>query len=295
MNKPTFLGLPRLGAQDVIDVAIVGVPWDGGSTGARGQAAAPDVIRAAGYNVRAGESLFNTTTGTDLSDLSIVDAGDITWPEQCDIASAYSTIREHAGALFKRVGFTVVLGGDDGINYPLVQALNNLHQQPVTLVHFDAHRDTWFPQDDRPYDHGTWVRDLIDDGMIEGNVHQLGVRCYGPARDEWAMYGHRITTYAPDVSNSPYFLMRDIDGPVFIALDIDAVDPAFAPGTGFPEPGGFLPRDILVLLFLLARHQQVQGLSITEVNPSLDGIHQPTARLANRLARTAIEAYASRA
>jgi agmatinase len=291
-RKPTFAGVSRLAQPS--DITVVGIPWDGGSTGARGQAKAPGDIRTAGYDFEEGESLHSTITGVDLSDLSIVDTGDITWPENSDIASAYRIISDRMCDLFAHGDFVVVLGGDDGINYPIVRGLKDLHQQQITLVHFDAHRDTWFPQNGLPCDHGTWVRDLIEDGFIEGNVHQLGVRCYGPARDEWALYKDRITTYPPDISNSPHFLMRDIDGPVFIALDIDAIDPAFAPGTGFPEPGGFLPRDIMALLHLLVQNPQVQGLSITEVNPSLD-IGNATARLANRLVLTAMDAYASRA
>lgn len=297
MKTQTFLGMPRLSgeldAQETVDVMVVGVPWDGGSTGARGQALAPDAIRGAGYDVKRGESLYDTITGRDLSALSMVDVGDVPGMWRSDIAGAYGLIHTSISRLCPHAKFLVVLGGDDGINYSVVRAISADQHQPVTLVHFDAHRDTWFSQDDRPCDHGTWVRDLIDDDLV-ADVHQLGVRCYGPPRDEWDLYRNRIKTYAPDTSNSPHFLLRDIEGPVFIALDIDAVDPAYAPGTGFPEPGGFTSRDIMAMVSLLVEQSNVVGMSVTEVNPKLD-VGNATATLANRLVVAAINSYVLRA
>lgn len=289
----TFAGYPAAENKSVSDIAIVGAPCDLGVTGTPGQRSAPWAIRAAGEFDHS--EFYDTLTGFDYSAASVSDHGDIEFLIG-NMAESHGYIRRGVKKILKRCRKLVVLGGDDSINLPVLTAVAEHHGRPVTVIHFDAHRDFYTPTVPFHKDHGTWVSDLLDDDYAE-HFHQIGIRCLGPDAERWKKYAPRVTTY-PQMRDDE---VLDVVGlitnndllsgwPVWLAIDIDAVDPSAAPGTGFPEPGGLSARAIRQYVRLLGGY--TVGMSITEVCPPLDH-NGRTAQLANRLVLDYIRATAS--
>lgn len=270
----TFARLPLIEQVDRADVAVVGVPFDTGTTYRPGARFGPSAIRQASRLLRP----FNPHTGTfPFTDQQVVDAGDLACtPFSSD--QAVGEIEAGMRALLERVPVPIVLGGDHTIALPVLRCLRARVGEPIAVVHFDAHLDTWDSYFGANYTHGTPFRRAFEEGLLRsGRCVHVGVR--GP------LYG--IEDLADD-SDLGFVIMStpavarigaeqvadDIralvgDAPVYVSIDIDVLDPAFAPGTGTPEPGGLLSRELLAVLRHL-RGIHLVGADVVEVSPPYD-------------------------
>ncbi len=217
--------------------------------------------------------------------LDIVDYGDVD-PVPGFIEDTFARIEEALGPIFKAGVVPFTAGGDHSITLPILRAQKAATGRTVSLLHFDAHFDTWEAYwGTKRYTHGTWVKRAYEEGLVtRGNVFQVGIR--SPLYDAAdvpnnAAIVHRTYTtedvdvrgYAPIMDE----LVREIrDQPVYVSLDIDVLDPAFAPGTGTPEPGGLTSRELIHFLRELYR-VQVVGFDVVEVAPQYDHMGQVTA------------------
>jgi len=263
------------------DVAVIGAPCDlGVASTAGGQRLAPDYIRDAYLHVEGG--LIDNITGVDFNHLLIADCGDVEIVVG-DLAASHALIEDRVREVRDNTELLLILGGDDSLNVPALAALD----QTVQLVHLDAHNDVYVDLSDIEFvDHGSWVAVAIDRGYAS-HVIQVGNRALGPDKAAYDLYRPYMTT-VPDLQGLTRVLQQQ---PTWVALDIDVVDPAYAPGTGVIEPGGFTSREVLDLVDYLMGLDTVLGLSITEVLPDRD-VQNMTVALANRLMMKAMEARA---
>ena len=270
-NSNRFLAAPELTDQPF---AITGVPFDGAVTNRPGARFGPQEIRRASLMLCDGlHPLF------EVSPLGLLgDAGDMRLPNASPLAQVRSAIQQQAAALMAQ-HHCVFVGGDHSVTLPLLRAASAKYG-PLALVHFDAHCDTWQDHFGEPSGHGTWTYEALAEGLVSAShTVQIGLRSSGEraAREYVQDQGGLIFTARA---------LRGLDGaglqpviqqikqrigtrPVYITLDIDCLDPAFAPGTGTPEPGGLSSSQVLTLLEELASLQCV-AMDCVEVAPAYD-------------------------
>ena len=281
-HPATFMRLPHVEDPRGLDVAIVGVPFDGGTSYRPGSRLGPREIRAQSSLIRP-YSYFQKVAPFDV--LNVADVGDIDAPP-VSIERCYEVVEARIAAIVAAGARPIVVGGDHSISLPVLRALARVHGR-LALVQFDAHVDTWDEYFGGKYFHGTPFRRAIEEGLIDGRRFiQVGIR--GP------MYGendfdfhreHRITVIdidrlkADGVASAVERIRAIATGPVYMTFDIDGVDPAFAPGTGTPEVGGLTSHEAQRLVRGLAGLTLVGG-DIVEVSPPFDGPGQITALLA---------------
>ena len=270
----TFARLPRLEDVDHYDVAVVGVPWDSGVTYRPGARFGPSAIRQASRLLRPYNPALDAQP---FRDAQVVDAGDVA-ANPFDIARAIDETREGLAALITTDGRPVLsLGGDHTIALPALQAVHSVHG-PVALVHFDAHLDTWNTYFDAPYTHGTPFRRASEQGLIvKGSSAHVGIR--GSLYDRQDLLDDEqlgfTVVHCRDIDRIGVdgiverVVERVGDHPVYVSIDIDVLDPAFAPATGTPEAGGMTSRELLGVLRAM-RELRLVGADIVEVAPVYD-------------------------
>jgi agmatinase len=273
VGPDTFARLPRLQDVERARVAVLGVPFDAGVSYRPGARFGPQAIRAGSKLLRAYHQ------GLDVSPWSsdqVADAGDVA-PNPFDIAEAIEHIEGGARSTLERADVVLALGGDHTIALPLLRVARERHG-PVALVHFDAHLDTWDTYFGAAYTHGTPFRRAFEEGLLatDRGAH-VGIR--GPifgaaALEEDAGFGFEIVSTV-DVARAGVdaaierIRARVGDVPVYVSIDIDVLDPAHAPGTGTPEPGGLTTREVMLILRGLAGLPLV-GADVVEVAPPYD-------------------------
>lgn len=273
----TFARLPRL---DQVPpearrdgIAILGAPFDAGTSYRPGARFGPAHIRASSKLLRP----FHPGLGVSPFDtLQVVDAGDATL-NPFDIASALTELDAAVSELRAQDLRVITLGGDHTVALPILRAVAR-DVGPVAVVHFDAHLDTWDTYFGEAYTHGTPFRRASEEGLIDvdRSVH-IGTRgpLYSPRDlDEDARLGFRVIAAdeyeAGGVAAVSGLLLDRIGaGPVYVSVDIDVLDPAHAPGTGTPEAGGLTSRELLSTLRSLAG-LDVLGADVVEVAPAYD-------------------------
>jgi agmatinase len=269
----TFARLPTLDAVGKAEVAIVGVPFDSGVVYRPGARFGPAAIRAGSKMLRP----FNAWTGVAPFARQVADAGDIACTP-FSIEQAIKQIEEAAKATAERASHILALGGDHTIALPLLRAAA-ARFGPLALVHFDAHLDTWNTYfGGARYTHGTPFRRAAEEGLLDlpRSVH-VGTRGPQFSADDLpadaALGFLQIDGRAIDDRGVPAIAaeIRDRVGhaPVYLSLDIDVLDPAFAPGTGTPEAGGWSSRETIAILRRLAGIHLV-ATDVVEVAPAYD-------------------------
>jgi agmatinase len=305
VGPSTFQKLPwitdpaELAAQQV-DVAIVGAPFDDMVSHRPGTRFGPRAIREAQYSTG---SLNSLQLGIEpFEHLKVVDAGD------ANVVPTLPT-RGHA-MIFRKVrevaatgAIPIVLGGDHSITWPAATAIAEVRApRSVGIVHFDAHADTSSDFYGQLAGHGQPMRRLIESGAVAGkNFVQVGLRGYWPGVEtlDWMReHGLRWHLMTEIEARGAEAVIADaiaeaLDGPdaVYLSVDIDVVDPGLAPGTGTPEPGGMLSRELLRAVRQIVGQVQFAGMDIVEVSPPYDWA-ESTAMIANRVALEAISALA---
>jgi agmatinase len=292
----TYARLPQLSElAGPADVAVLGVPFDSSVSYRPGARFGPSHIRASSrllrpYNPAADVAPFGTQ--------QVADAGDVAC-NPFDIKEAVGQIETAARDLLDRTGRLVALGGDHTIALPMLRALSSRHG-PVAVVHFDAHLDTWDTYFGEPLTHGTPFRRAAEEGLLDRDGCQhVGIRgpLYSAADlDDDASLGFKVT-HAREMDDLGWrgvgelIAARVQDRPVYVSVDIDVLDPAFAPGTGTPEAGGLTSRELLAILRSLAGLNLV-GADIVEVAPAYDHA-EITGIAAAHVAYELISAFAS--
>lgn len=270
---PTFMRRPATRDLAGVDVAVVGVPYDGGASHRAGARFGPRKIRELSALLWGYHNPFGVRP---LDVLNVVDYGDVDVIPP-SIADTMQNIEAEVGAILDAGATALALGGDHSISLPLLRA----HARkfgPLGLVHFDSHPDTWESEfGGRPYSHGTPFRRALEEKLIDpGRCIQVGLRGPTSGADDWQQardFGLRVITMDEAAAMGLPAVVQAIRetarGPVYVTLDIDAADPAFAPGTGTPEVGGFTSHQLLQLVRGL-RGLDLAGFDLVEVSPPYD-------------------------
>lgn len=282
---PTFMRLPFHRDPRDLDVALVGIPYDGGTSYRSGARFGPREIRVQSAMIRPWHPVLQVAP---FERLRVADYGDVDI-SPVSIERTYEIIEKELAEILAAGAIPVAVGGDHSISLPLLRAVARRHG-PVGLVHFDSHPDTWDEYFGSRYFHGTMFRRAVEERLIDpGRTIQLGIR--GPlyAADDFdfqAQQGMEVirveTIHERGVGWAAERLKRLRGGQVYCSFDIDAVDPAFAPGTGTPEVGGLTSYQALGLVRAL-RGLDLVGFDLVEVAPQYDSPGQVTALLAANL------------
>ena len=286
------------------DIAVVGAPYDEGTSARPGARFGPMAIRTAHVTAGSPWAWSLQTQASPFDVLTVVDAGDAPIvpgrPER-----SLRVIHEKVRRVARAGAIPIVLGGDHSITYPSAAAIARVHDPArVGIVHFDAHADTAVDQWGSLIGHGQPMRRLIDEGWIAGpNFVQVGLRGYWPDREtfEWMRgQGLRWHTQVEMEERGVEAVIDEaiaqaLDGPdrIYLSVDIDVVDPGMAPGTGTPESGGMLGRELLRAVRRIAGAVDLAGMDVVEVSPPYDHA-EITAMLAGNVVMEALSALAAR-
>ena len=296
----TFAGVPYTQSAAELagaDVAIIGAPLDDLVSDRPGARFGPRAIRAAscppGPHLEAGIDAFAALRVVDFGDAPVVPA---------DPLASLDALQALVGDAVEAGTVPVVLGGDHSITEANVRAVAATHG-PVGLVHLDTHTDTGTEVFGVERSHGTPMYRLVEGGHVDGHRYvQIGLRGYWPGEAEFAwqrsrgitsVFAHEVHAHGADVVARTALEVVG-DGPVFVTVDVDVLDPAFAPGTGTPEPGGLTSHDVLRLCRLVAGGAQVVGADVVEVLPTAVGSADVTALVADRIVREVLTGIALR-
>jgi len=305
-EKPDFAGLLSFAGVPYTEdptelvganVAIVGAPTDDLVSDRPGARFAPRAIRAAscppGPHLEAGIDA--------LAELRVVDYGDAP-VLPADPARTHAAIERTVGEVLEAGAVPIVLGGDHGIAEPDIRACASRHG-PVGLVHFDTHTDTGAEVFGVEVSHGTPMRRLVEQGHVDsGRYVQVGLRGYWPGEAEFAwqreqgitsIFMHEVRELGIDELVEAVATSVG-EGPTYLSVDIDVLDPAFAPGTGTPEPGGMTSDELLRACRALASRLDLVGAELVEVIPTAVGSADITALLADRIVREILTGIALR-
>lgn len=241
-------------------IALVGAPHDANSSFLRGAAEAPDAIRRVLHN---GAANLTSESGVDLAaDGVMIDVGDFELPD------GHDGILQIVPQMTKIIaqGYRVLtLGGDHAVTWPILQAVHAAHG-PVTIVHFDAHADMYENFDNNPFSHASPFARIME-GSLASRLVQIGIRTLTTHQREM-IARHGVETHQWRDSIAQGIPKLTFNGPIYISVDIDAIDPAFAPGVSHHEPGGMSVRDVITAIASIKG--DVVGADIVEYNPSRD-------------------------
>lgn len=268
----TFARLPYAQTLTGVDVAIFGVPFDGGTTFRPGARFGPQGIRQSSRLLR---SYHYALDVQPFDDLSVVDYGDLA-VVPFDIYDTYAAVEEQLSVIYAHDVFPLALGGDHSVGLPLLRACARKHGS-VSLVQFDSHPDTWEKLFGKEYSHATVMKRAIEEGLIDPHSStQVGIRGTFPYRDDLARtraMGLTVVTAEEMFQRGIQEVAAEIRGRVgdrvYLSFDIDFVDPAYAPGTGTPEVGGPSSRQVLDFLRELKTLPLVAA-DLVEVAPAYD-------------------------
>jgi agmatinase len=270
----SFARLPEIDRVTDYDVAVLGAPFDNGTSYRPGARFGPMAVRQASRHLRPGHHV--ELDCSPFSAIQVVDAGDVA-VTPFSIDEAMRQISAHAAELLQGDRKVIAIGGDHTIALPMLRSVTRV-RGPVALVHFDAHLDTWDTYFNAPTTHGTIFRRAFEEGLlVEDHSIHVGIRgpIYGSADlDDDKRFGFAaIRASDIDTLEVPGAIgaitERVGDLPVYLSIDIDVLDPAYAPGTGTPESGGLTSRELLRVLRGLTGLNLV-GADVVEVAPAYD-------------------------
>jgi len=282
---PTFMRLPHIPDARRLDVALIGVPYDGGTTYRPGPRFGPRHIREQSAIIRPYNPVLKVSP---FERLRVADYGDLS-VNPLSIEGTFERITGELKGVLDADTIPLCVGGDHSILLPILRAIHAKHG-PVALIQLDAHSDTWDEYWGIKYSHGTPVRRAIEEGLVDmPRLLQIGLRgqLYDEKDLEYAER-HRISVITSEEFHEQGLpLVREKLKPfenrkVYLSLDIDVVDPAFAPGTGTPQVGGLSSVQILELVRAL-RGLNLVGCDLVEVSPQFDSAEITSLLAANLL------------
>ena len=285
---PTFLGLPTAASAADLDIAVVGVPMDLGVSNRPGARFGPCAVRS----IERIGPYHQTLRFVPQSRTRAADIGDVPFRSRYSLEQSLEDIETFYRALHEQKVRPLSVGGDHSITYPILKALGQ--EAPVALVHIDAHCDTMGAYDGSKFHHGGPFRLAVLDGVLDPErTIQIGIRGASSMFWEFSHVSGMTVIYMDD------FMRMGLDavaakaravvgnGPVYISVDVDGFDPAYAPGTGTPEAGGLEAREGLALLRALAG-LNIVGADVVEVAPQYD----PTTNTSQLAAQILFEEFA---
>jgi guanidinopropionase len=285
---PTFLGLPYAESLADLDIAVVGIPMDLGVSNRSGARLGPRAVR----NVERIGPYHPTFRNVPQSLVRAADVGDVPFRSRYSLEQSLNDIEEYYSGLKSQGIRPLSVGGDHSVTYPILKALGK--DAPLALIHIDAHCDTMGAYDGSKFHHGGPFRLAVLDGVLDPErTIQIGIRGASNMFWEFSHASGMTVIYmeefmalgVPGVIEKARQVVGD--APVYISVDVDGFDPAYAPGTGTPEVGGIIPREGLALLRGL-NGLQVVGADVVEVAPQYD----PTTNTSQLAAQLLFEEFA---
>jgi guanidinopropionase len=285
---PTFLGLPYATSTTDLDIALVGVPMDLGVSNRPGARFGPRAVRT----IERIGPYHPTMRAVPKSRVRAADVGDVPFRSRYSLEQSLEDIERYFSALKTQGVRPLSVGGDHSITYPILKALGR--EAPLGLVHIDAHCDTMGAYDGSKFHHGGPFRLAVLDGVLDPErTIQIGIRGSSNMFWEFSHDSGMTVIYMEDFMRMGVAAViekaRDVvgDQPIYISVDVDGFDPAYAPGTGTPEAGGLEAREGLALLRGL-QGLTVAGADVVEVAPEYD----PTTNTSQLAAQILFEEFA---
>ncbi|QDJ52241.1 agmatinase [Bordetella hinzii] len=272
-GMPTFMRVPQAAPQDDFDIALAGVPFDGGVTLRPGARFGPREIRNMSSMTRA---IHHVTGFNPFAVCKVADIGDVLFTGFGQLEAAHADIRRFFAPLFAAGKKVLVAGGDHSITFPIFQAI--APRQPLGMVHIDAHTDTWDEHAGSKFSHGSPFRRAVEAGLLDPRrTIQIGIRGAQNTDEGWRYsldHGMRVVFIEEFDAAGVQAIVREArrvvgPGPAYLSVDVDGLDPVYAPGTGTPEIGGLSTRETLALLRGLDGLDFV-GADVVEVAPPYD-------------------------
>jgi agmatinase len=257
-------------------VGVLGIPFDANSSFIRGPARAPGAIRRA-LSSEAGNTYSERGVEVWPSD-AVVDHGDLRVPARAGVRAPIDAIERGVTEALTDTPQLLSLGGDHAVTYPVLRAVAK-RWGPIALLQFDAHPDLYPDYEGNPYSHASPMARILEEGLV-GRLVQVGIRSGTPEQSELARR-HRVEVHP--ARSLPQLPRLRFSTPVYVSIDIDGIDPAFAPGVSHPEPGGLSVRHVLDVIAAL-RAPCIVGADVVELNPRRDPTGL-TALVAAKLAR----------
>lgn len=248
-------------------IALQGVPYDKKSSFLKGASDAPGAIRAA---YKSASANFYAENGLEIGPHQFIDLGDMA-------VGAYPDIEKHTTAHLKKGVPIISLGGDHSITYPLMKAFHNLYG-PIDMLHIDAHADLYDVFNGDHYSHACPFARIMETGLASRLV-QVGIRTLTSHQEKQAQ---RFGVEILPMKNFELQQLPSFRNPIYLSLDLDALDPAYAPGVSHYEPGGFSTREVLAIIQAIS--VPILGADIVEYNPSRD-LNGMTAMVAAKFLR----------
>lgn len=282
---PTFMRLPHIPDAKRLDVALIGVPYDGGTSYRPGPRFGPRRVREQSALIRPYNPVLNVSP---FDRLRVADYGDLS-VNPLSIEDTFLRITTELNAVLQEGAIPMCVGGDHSILLPILRSIHKFHG-PVALIQLDAHSDTWDEYWGIKYSHGTPVRRAIEEGLLaEPYILQVGLRgqLYSAQDLDYARE-HKIEMVTAEEFHEHglplvHKKLKAFEGlKTYFSLDIDVVDPAFAPGTGTPQVGGLTSVQILGLVRAL-RGLNFVGCDLVEVSPQFDSADITSLLAANLL------------
>jgi agmatinase len=270
----TFARLPTLDRVGRADVAVLGAPFDGATTFRAGARFGPAAIREASLLLRPYNEALDVSP---FAEVQVADAGDAP-ATPIDVEAGHRAIEDAARSVIEAGGRVIGLGGDHSVSLPLIRAAAAKHGK-LALLQLDAHTDTWDSYFGARYTHGTIFRRAVEEGIIDPRASvQIGLRgsLYSAAdmRENRELGFTTLPARELDgvgLGGALDLIRTRLGSPIYLTVDIDVLDPAFAPGTGTPEAGGLTSREVLALLHGLAElRPQIAGADVVEISPPYD-------------------------
>ena len=273
MGIPTFMRTPYQKDPHGLDIALIGVPYDGGVTNRAGARHGPRDIRDKSSKMR---SIHHVTKVNPYDLCSIADLGDVPFQEVFRHEKVVEDIEAFYRKIFEAKVIPLSAGGDHSITYPILKAIAK--EQPVGLIHIDAHTDTWDEFQGSKFMHGTPFRRAHEDGLIDApRTIQIGIRGAQNTSEGWdysleqgmrVVFMEEFTKLGVDAVIHEALEVA-VSGPTYLSFDVDGLDPVYTPGTGTPEIGGITTIEAQALLRGLSGLDFIGG-DVVEVAPPFD-------------------------
>jgi len=253
-------------------IKLIGIPFDGNSSFLKGPALAPPLIRL--MDIDGSANSFCENGKAVINGQTYIDLGDLIFPDINPLA-VYTTIKQKIEKELTQGDKIICLGGDHSVSFPIIEAhaakYNNLN-----VLHLDAHADLYDNFDNNPFSHASPFARLMEKGIVQ-SLTQVGIRTLNTHQKEQA---NKFGVSVIEMKDFKYDFIKILKGPLYISLDLDVLDPAFAPGISHHEPGGLSTRELITIIQSI--NIEIVGADIVEYNPVRD-VNNMTAMVAYKL------------